>query len=186
MGIRILTKRLLALADEGHSDAATPVLKLLRRLLEFDGEIVADKNTPYVLGHFSLPQLSDLLILMFISSPAFQTHLRLVAAISFLKLARCPAYAGMITVSDVHKLALSIQVSYMCTTQPLTLYSHMFQDPIYQVRNAFVEKLMLYLSEKSVPFDYMTILFLGAHEPETELKLKVSEGFWIHALLRID
>ncbi|KNC98061.1 uncharacterized protein SPPG_09381 [Spizellomyces punctatus DAOM BR117] len=133
MGIKILVKRLIALANNEDADVAAPVLKLLRRLLEYDGELVAEKTTP----------------------PAVQTHLRLIAAISLLKLARCPTYASQIDVTYLQKLALCIQ------------------DPIYQVRNAFVEKLVMYLSNKTVPFDYMVILMLAAHEPEAELKLKV-------------
>ncbi|TPX56174.1 hypothetical protein PhCBS80983_g04722 [Powellomyces hirtus] len=133
MGIRILVKRLVAIASESNVDSAVPVMKLLRRLIEYDGEIVAERTTP----------------------PAVQTHLRLIAGVSLLKLARCPTYAAMLTFADVHKLGL------------------VMQDTIYHVRNKIIEKLVLYLSNKAVPFEYHVILMLAAHELELELRNKV-------------
>ncbi|KAI8996056.1 armadillo-type protein [Gaertneriomyces semiglobifer] len=140
LGVRVLVQRLVALADKNGPEVATPVLKLLRRLLEFDGELVAEKDTP----------------------PSFQTHLRLVAATSMIELARYPSYSRIIGVTDMYKLALAIQ------------------DPIYQVRNAFVETLLYALSDKAIPFNYTVISFLAAHEPELELKTKVK-----HFLMRV-
>ncbi|KAI8816533.1 armadillo-type protein [Fimicolochytrium jonesii] len=148
LGLKVLTKRLIALAAGANGETsmtttaftpeiAVPILKLIRRLLISEGEIVATRDT-------SLP---------------FQAHLRLTAGIALLKLAKQPSYAtttsSVIDVKDTHRLAL------------------VMQDPIYQVRHAFVDKLMLYLSTQAVQFEYMTVLMLAAHEPEVELRNRV-------------
>ncbi|KAI9100571.1 armadillo-type protein [Phlyctochytrium arcticum] len=133
LGLKVLTRRVLAAEDHAQAEIAAPVLKLFRRIFETEGELVKDKTTP----------------------PATQTHLRLNAALCFLKLARRPKIAQSVSVTSLYKLALTMQ------------------DPIFQVRNAFVDKLVSYLSAKSLPFNYLSILLLAAHEPETDLKVKV-------------
>ncbi|KAJ3090604.1 hypothetical protein HK102_003230 [Quaeritorhiza haematococci] len=115
---------------------APPVFKLLRKILETDGELSPEKNTPMV----------------------FQTYLRMFAGLSTLKLARFVEYKKMIEVSDFIKLTLIVQ------------------DPIYQVRNAMIEKLCKCLQNKEVPFSFITAIMLAAHEPEEELKNK-AKGF---------
>ncbi|KAJ3152811.1 hypothetical protein HDU89_001014 [Geranomyces variabilis] len=144
LGIEFLTKRLVAISAESGAEKAQPVFKLLQRLIEFDGEIVAEKTTP----------------------KPFQTHLRLAAGLAFLELARCPKYAAVIGPTDLYKIALVVQ------------------DPIYQVRNAFIEKLVLYLSNQSIPFEYNILLMVAAHEPEIELRNKVKHFFIRRAKMR--
>ncbi|KAJ3292603.1 hypothetical protein HK104_005175 [Borealophlyctis nickersoniae] len=134
LGVKLLVKRLVPISDQdAGSDIATPVLKLLKRILESDGELLADKST----------------------SPAIRSHLRLTAAKSMLRLAGKPVHRKMIAVLDMYKLSLILQ------------------DPIYRVRNAIVEKLCRYLTERALPFEYLAILMLAAHEPELDLRSKV-------------
>ena len=66
-----------------------PVLKIMRRLLETDGELVADRSTP----------------------PAFQTYLRLIAGIYMLKISSVKNYLPLIESVDINRLALLIQDS---------------------------------------------------------------------------
>ncbi|KAJ3012082.1 hypothetical protein HKX48_006454 [Thoreauomyces humboldtii] len=143
-GVKILVQRLVALADNKKRErsvgvrtdldsSARPVLKLFRRLLEFDGELAEARDTP----------------------AAAKTALRLKCGLSLLELARCPVYASMISVADTYQLAL------------------LMQDPIYEVRKAFTEKLITYLSDTAIPFNYMVMLMVAAHEPDVELKTKV-------------
>ncbi|KAJ3163478.1 hypothetical protein HDU86_000057 [Geranomyces michiganensis] len=144
LGVEFLTKRLVAVSAESGAERAQSVFKLLRRLIEFDGEIVAERTTP----------------------KPFQTHLRLAASSAYLELARCPTYASAIGPTDLYKIALVVQ------------------DPIYQVRNAFIEKLVLYLSNQSIPFEYNILLMVAAHEPEIELRNKVKHFFIRRAKMR--
>lgn len=48
--------------------------------------------------------------------------------------------------------------------------SLVIQDPVFRVRQIFVEKLCQFLQLQKIPFDFIALLPLIAHEPEHELK----------------
>ncbi|KAJ1561068.1 hypothetical protein HK405_005033, partial [Cladochytrium tenue] len=85
---------------------------------------------------------------------ACKSQLRLAAAVSVLKLSRIPECAALVTVADRARLLLSIQ------------------DPAWQVRDAFVEKLARYLQNRSVPFSFAVVLAMAGHEPDPSIKQK--------------
>ncbi|KAI8807417.1 armadillo-type protein [Cladochytrium replicatum] len=93
--------------------------------------------------------------------PAFASHLRLVAAKSLLRLIGSTPPGESNTkgpLLDPHqslKLALTIQ------------------DPIFEVRNQFVEKLLKYLLRRKMSMNFLSMLALAAHDPETTFKAKV-------------
>jgi sister-chromatid-cohesion protein PDS5 len=87
---------------------------------------------------------------------AFKPWLRLQAGLMFLKLVGVKEYAGAFEAMDFTKVGLLIQ------------------DQIYHVRLVFVGKLCLAISSGKVPMRYTIWLALAAHEPELELKNKVS------------
>ncbi|ORX94611.1 ARM repeat-containing protein [Basidiobolus meristosporus CBS 931.73] len=94
------------------------------------------------------------------TNPVHRSYLRLAAAVSVLKLARHPVYEKMIAQSDFNWLALTAQ------------------DPCFQVRSAFVSKLIKYLGRKVLHVRYLPILFLVAHDPEKEIRTMVKGFFY--------
>jgi hypothetical protein len=50
----------------------------------------------------------------------------------------------------------------------------MIQDPLFQVRDAIVQQLCHAVQQKNILSDHVFLLFLSAHEPEEEIKTKVS------------
>ena len=100
------------------------------------------------------------------SSAVCRVHLRLTAARGLLKLAKAhQSFDEMITQHDFQKLALVIQ------------------DSCYQVRESFANRLIKYIQIGGLPMRYSVILMLSAHEPEAELKNRVS-SFVFYNLLR--
>ena len=81
-----------------------------------------------------------------------RAHIRLVAAKSLLKIAAKESLTTFVSPKDFTKLSLAIQ------------------DPIFRVRQIFVEKLCFMFRLKSLPIHYIALLPLIAHEPEAELK----------------
>jgi hypothetical protein len=81
--------------------------------------------------------------------------LRIAAATSLLKLGRLHDCDSLLTLTDRMKLMLTIQ------------------DVAWQVRDEFIEKLTKYLHARLLPFGYMAFLFMAAHEPDSDIKLKV-------------
>lgn len=138
LGVKLLINRIIPLAkegDESYRDGAKSVFKLLWKILDMDGELLADNS----------------------SSAVCRAHLRLTAARGLLKLAKADsAFDGMITQHDFQKLALVIQ------------------DSCYQVRESFANRLIKYIQIGGLPMRYSVILMLSAHEPEVELKHRVS------------
>lgn len=53
------------------------------------------------------------------------------------------------------------------------MFSLGVQDPVYNVRKRFIERLCVLLNEKKIRLKYCVWLFLAAYEPEPELKNKV-------------
>ena len=52
------------------------------------------------------------------------------------------------------------------------MFSLGVQDPVYNVRKRFIERLCVLLNEKKIRLKYCVWLFLVAYEPEPELKNK--------------
>ncbi|KAJ3054863.1 hypothetical protein HK097_000619, partial [Rhizophlyctis rosea] len=133
VGVKLLVKRLLALEDDA-GDAVTPILKLLRRTLEKEGELCDRGVAP---------------------RSSVRTHLRLTAAKCLLKLGGRPVYLKLLTVFDLMRIGLVVQ------------------DSFYEVRSTIVHKLCRSLQERALPFDWLAVLMLAAHEPEVGLKVVV-------------
>ncbi|KAI9339312.1 armadillo-type protein [Obelidium mucronatum] len=85
---------------------------------------------------------------------AFKSHLRQVAAISLLKLSKLSACDALMTVLDRNRLMLTIQ------------------DPCWQTRDAFVERLRKYLLKRVIPYRYIAILCMAALEPDEDIRVK--------------
>ncbi|KAI9202801.1 armadillo-type protein [Polychytrium aggregatum] len=88
-----------------------------------------------------------------------QGHLRLVAAKSLLKLSRHSGYLKMMSYQYEESIGMTIQ------------------DPYYQVRKNFIEKLGKYASYQLVPLQYLVFFMLAAHDPEVELRNKAKGIF---------
>ena len=84
-----------------------------------------------------------------------RTHLRLTAGICLLKMARHSELRKLIAPLDLVRLSLLVQ------------------DPVFFVRNAFVTRLCGLIQSGQVPTEYVTMLMLIAHEPDTILKSQV-------------
>jgi sister chromatid cohesion protein PDS5 len=84
--------------------------------------------------------------------PAHKSRLRLAAAQFLLQLCRMRQYDDMLTPSDFNLLA--------CVSQ----------DPVVQVRHAFITKLKKYLGANQLPSRFYAITFLTAFEPTLEMK----------------
>lgn len=91
---------------------------------------------------------------------AFKTHLRLQAGLGFLKMATFVALEPLFEPTDFNTLAL------------------LMQDPVYHLRNTFVEKMCAALSGRKIAPKFAMGLMLSAQEPEEVLKSKVA-GFLI-------
>ncbi|CCM05112.1 uncharacterized protein FIBRA_07319 [Fibroporia radiculosa] len=78
-------------------------------------------------------------------------RLRLQAAISLLHLACYSAYADEIGTNFV-SLAITVQ------------------DPCYQIRMTFMDKLVTLLTSRKIPPQYSVIPFLSVHDPEADVK----------------
>ncbi|KAJ3207768.1 hypothetical protein HDU82_003319 [Entophlyctis luteolus] len=135
VGVKLLVNRLRGLNEEAAMLVAKPVYKILKAIIENEGEILS-------------PQKG-------VTCNSFKSHLRLVAAISVLKLSKNHSCdEKMLSVDDRGKVMLTIQ------------------DPCWQIRDAFVERLRKYLQTKVIPFRYMAIMFMAALEPDDDIKLK--------------
>lgn len=93
----------------------------------------------------------------------FKSRLRLTGGLFLLKLAKMPVYDRMVRPGNINNLAL------------------LAQDKEFQVRQAFVDKLKLYLAQDLLPEKYLPIVFLMAYEPEEEVKEELVT--WIRARL---
>ncbi|CAL1708691.1 unnamed protein product [Somion occarium] len=85
--------------------------------------------------------------------PKIKSRLRLQAAVSLLHLACVHSFAQAIS---SHFLQLAI----------------ILQDPCYQIRMAFLVKLIALLSAQKLPHSYTVIPFLSVHDPEADVKTK--------------
>jgi len=85
--------------------------------------------------------------------PQTKARLRLQAAVSLLHLASIGNYAPEIATNFV-LLAVTVQ------------------DPCYQVRMTFMDKLVALLTARKIPPQYNVIPFLSVHDPEADVKNK--------------
>lgn len=144
--MKLIVKRAISRRTQPTAkELIEPVLKLLLKFIETDGEIFPDNSTP-------LPHRS---------------WLRLTAGLSLLKLARTPLYETSLGTSNFYKLALLIQ------------------DPVFEVRNAVVAKLCKYLADQHLHFRYLTVLPMTAHDPDKEIRERVSCFFEVDVCLRV-
>ncbi|KAJ3126479.1 hypothetical protein HK098_007461 [Nowakowskiella sp. JEL0407] len=146
--IQVLVNRLLSLdptvAQNETKEISKPTFKLLRRILDSEGRL---KDSG-------------------LNIPALNSHLRLCAGQSLLKL--CRGNQELLK-EDSSRL----QFYEMLSSSYQAKLALMMQDPIYQVRNAFAETLVQLLQARELPAQFVMFLVLGAHEPEAELKNKV-------------
>ncbi|KAI0371302.1 hypothetical protein BV20DRAFT_1120710 [Pilatotrama ljubarskyi] len=91
-----------------------------------------------------------------------KSRLRLQAATSLLHLATVQIYA-----QEVAKYFVSIALT--------------IQDPVYQVRMTFLDKLVALLSKGKLPVQYNIIPFLSVHDPEADVKSK-AQAYVVFAL----
>ncbi|KAJ1536327.1 Centrin-1, partial [Nowakowskiella sp. JEL0078] len=149
LAIRVLVNRLLSIAPtieaDDSKDIAKPVFKLLRRILETDGDIKSDNS----------------------ASLALQSQLRLSAAESLLKL--CHGTHGLQKDSKRKHFYELLSPSYQVKLALL------MQDSIFQVRNKFAETLIFMLQRRELPMHFIAFLALAAHEPEPDLKNKTTK-----------
>ena len=79
-----------------------------------------------------------------------------------------------IKISECVIEALSVYVTFPDKFPKLySRWGLMMQDPLYQVREAMIQQLCHALQQKHILSDHVFLLFLSAHEPEEELKVKV-------------
>ncbi|KAJ3030475.1 UNVERIFIED_CONTAM: hypothetical protein HDU68_008891 [Siphonaria sp. JEL0065] len=139
LGIKILVNRVRSLEEDSTAlmHYGKSLYKLLNIVVEKEGEIAVGK------GGSSAPTCN-----------AFKSHLRQVAAISLLKLAKIPSCDALMVIADRNRLMLTIQ------------------DPCWQTRDAFVERLRKYLTKRSIPHRYIAILCMAALEPDDDIRKK--------------
>ncbi|KAI8842696.1 armadillo-type protein [Chytriomyces cf. hyalinus JEL632] len=85
---------------------------------------------------------------------AFKSHLRQTASISLIKLVRIPSLDRLVAVPERNRLMLTIQ------------------DPCWQIRDVFVERLRKYLQLRDIGYKYIVFLFMVALEPDEDIRLK--------------
>ncbi|AOA63890.1 Sister chromatid cohesion protein [Komagataella phaffii CBS 7435] len=135
--LKVIVNRLRASHDaENSKELAEPVLKLLFFIIGNSGEIVNEKDSSYP------------------SPQHFKTRLRLMAGLSFLKLAKYPTYSKMMKPSLVYRLIFLVQ------------------DENETIREAFLNELQKYLAENHISDKFLPLVFFTAYEPLDGLKAK--------------
>ncbi|KAF9990898.1 hypothetical protein BGZ75_008067 [Mortierella antarctica] len=130
-------------------------------LLESDPGVAQDAVRPVFKLLWTLLSEEGELVAKKNTNAVMKSHLRLNAARLVIKLTRGnPTFEKMVSVADYRRLAL------------------VMQDPIFGVRQGFATRVMKYIRSKELHIRYLTVLFLGAHEPELEWRQKV-RGFLI-------
>ncbi|KAI0336697.1 hypothetical protein GY45DRAFT_1315302 [Cubamyces sp. BRFM 1775] len=95
-------------------------------------------------------------------SPKTKSRLRLQAATSLLHLTTVQKYVQEVA---THFVAIALTI----------------QDPVYQVRMSFLDKLVSLLSRGKLPVQYNIIPFLSVHDPEEDVKSK-AQAYVTYAL----
>ncbi|PIL27726.1 hypothetical protein GSI_10879 [Ganoderma sinense ZZ0214-1] len=94
--------------------------------------------------------------------PYVKSRLRLQSSTSLLRLSAIPGYA-----QEVSKYFVQIALT--------------IQDPVYQVRMTFLDKLVVALSKGKIPIQYNMVPFLAVHDPEADVKGK-AQAYVLFAL----
>ncbi|KAI8615015.1 armadillo-type protein [Chytriomyces sp. MP71] len=140
--MKVLGLKLLVNRVRGCANAAAETVQLMARPLFKIIGTLLDNEGEMV------PQTKG------VTCNAFKSHLRLTASISMLKLLRIEACEKMITVPERNRLMLTIQ------------------DPNWQIRDAFVDRLRKYLQAKNIAFKYIVVLCMAALEPDDDIRIK--------------
>ncbi|KAJ3204282.1 hypothetical protein HK099_001203, partial [Clydaea vesicula] len=157
-GLKVLVKRLLKSEndeDESLERLSISILKLFKKIFLNEGEILNISKKNYSTNDeekkFEEDDENDKE--KSLTTPnVVKTHLRMLSSVSFLNLCDSEKFTTLFTFEDFFNLAL------------------ISQDPIFQVRQKFLEKVMTKIQKNSVPKYFILILMLCAHEPEKELK----------------
>jgi sister chromatid cohesion protein PDS5 len=107
------------------------------------------------------------------TSPKTKSRLRLQAAVSLLHLSTVAIYANSIS-ADFIWLAITVQVTAHPTTMLSDSHETLQQDPCFQVRMAFLTKLIALLTPRKLAPRFNVIPFLTVLDPEPEVKNAVS------------
>lgn len=91
----------------------------------------------------------------------YRARLRLESGLLFLQLASSPLIEKLIRPQEIIKMASLVQ------------------DGVFQIRQRFLHTLMQYWSEDKIPRRFVTLVFVAAFEPKTDLLHYVST--WIRA-----
>lgn len=97
--------------------------------------------------------------------------MRLQAATVLAQLAALPVYCDAI-MPNFTLLAVTMQVSHHPSA--LRTCSNVMQDPCFQVRMGFLIKIITYLTWSHTNPRFNVVLFLTAHDPERDVRDKVS------------
>ncbi|TFK86665.1 hypothetical protein K466DRAFT_492369 [Polyporus arcularius HHB13444] len=146
-------------------DAALPLdlrakilaLKVCRNrcLAHVESETALDIAQPVIRMFSTVLQYEGSLSADDADSPWARSRLRLQATTSLLHL------------STVKKYALEVSKYFV----PMAL---IMQDPVYQVRMTFLDKLVSFLSRRRIHPMYNIVPFLCVHDPEHDVKIKAS------------
>ncbi|KAF5318692.1 hypothetical protein D9619_010650 [Psilocybe cf. subviscida] len=130
LSLKVCRNRCLAHSDSDQAlEIATPVIKLLVQLINYEGSLSAEAE----------------------EDPKAKTRLRLQAAVSLLHLSTVETFATAIA-PDFLRLACA---SY---------------DSCYNVREAFLTKLITLLQPRKLPARYNVITFLTIADPEKDVR----------------
>jgi sister chromatid cohesion protein PDS5 len=86
------------------------------------------------------------------TSNVTKSYLRLYSGLLYLKIVKIPEYMSLVEVHDMDLLGLVVQ------------------DPDYNVRQAFIDKVLSYLAKLELSTSYVILLVLVAHDPDADLK----------------
>lgn len=172
LAIKTLTNHCLAFAESAQAaQVSEPVFNLLWPFIQ-----PRDEGTIYkcVLLWRVGNGVADALVV----SATVESRLRLVAALSLLKMATKVSFQAAIN-QHFDVLARTSQVRPRPPADDRCGYlSLRIQDACFEVRSGFISRLMKYLREDRIatPARYNMIFFLVAHDPDDELRTEVRDA----------
>lgn len=132
LALKVLTRRCVALGEAAHAAVLEPVLRLLWAVLS-GGEARSGLETP----------------------AWARARMRLGAALSVVRLARCAAFQGVL-VPRLARLALALQ------------------DECYAVRSALLHRVLVLLTRRELPPAFNALVYIVALDPEEEVRTMVA------------
>jgi sister chromatid cohesion protein PDS5 len=167
LSIKICRNRCIAHGGSGSAlDLGNPVLTMLLTLLQHGGSMTEEARDEYAHPHqYSRSPLLTLL------SPKVKSRMRLHASTSLVQLAAVPIYCDAI-MPNFALVAVTLQVRPSCFDAGCC--SKSYKDPCFQVRMGFLAKLITYLTRNKTDLRFNAVVFLTAHDPEREVREKVS------------